>query len=70
MVILKFRHTDEPGSYHLFESFEGCVDYLEENYENVRIYKNDGSLTTDMATMEIDDMPLLAYIVEPINHIK
>ena len=68
MVILKFKHSDEASAYHLFDGWQEMIHFLKDNYEDVRIHKNDNSLTADMVIMELDGMPLVGYVVEPIIH--
>ena len=68
MIILKFKHSDSADAYHLFESREHMMCYLEDNYQAVREYSHDNSFACDMVIMELDGMPLTAYVVEPLIH--
>jgi len=68
MILLKFKHSDEADAYHLFDNRQQMIDYLNDNYTAVREYGHDSSLTCDMVFMELDGMPLTAYVVEPLIH--
>lgn len=63
MIILKFDQSDNDEAYHLFKDRHEIIDYLWENYDNVKYYDID-----DVFTFSFDEISMNAKIIKPIIH--